>query len=289
MAIAKPRVHEIAKELGIPSKDLITKLNELGEYVKGPSSTLEAPVVRKAREAFPEQARSRPRARAKAPSAPKPAAPKPIAPAAPSEPDAVAAQSAPSADASAPPATPAAPGAPTDAANDMPRPRPRPGGNNPFSDRRDRAASASGWQQPIPGAACPRRASRWRPRGRASPRHRCPAPGWHGRPASRRICAASRWSPSSQVAAALPVVPAQRHPVAVPQQAVAAAAAAPQARSVARVASPHARASRKRAKRQEYEQQQAPAIGGVQIPRGDGATPIRLRRGATLSRLRRED
>jgi translation initiation factor IF-2 len=45
VAIAKPRVHEIAKELGIPSKDLITKLNELGEYVKGPSSPLEAPVV----------------------------------------------------------------------------------------------------------------------------------------------------------------------------------------------------------------------------------------------------
>uniref|UniRef100_UPI000ACC6489 translation initiation factor IF-2 N-terminal domain-containing protein n=1 Tax=Demequina gelatinilytica TaxID=1638980 RepID=UPI000ACC6489 len=51
--MAKPRVHEIAKELGVSSKDLIAKLNELGEYVKGPSSTLEAPVVRKARDAFP--------------------------------------------------------------------------------------------------------------------------------------------------------------------------------------------------------------------------------------------
>ncbi len=51
--MAKPRVHEIAKELGVPSKELIAKLNELGEYVKGPSSTLEAPVIRKAREAFP--------------------------------------------------------------------------------------------------------------------------------------------------------------------------------------------------------------------------------------------
>ncbi len=39
----------------------------------------------------------------------------------------------------------------------------------------------------------------------------------------------------------------------------------------------------KRAKRQEYEQQQAPSIGGVQVPRGDGTTPIRLRRGATLN------
>ncbi|MDU1122785.1 MAG: translation initiation factor IF-2, partial [Dermabacter sp.] len=39
----------------------------------------------------------------------------------------------------------------------------------------------------------------------------------------------------------------------------------------------------KRAKRQEFEQMQAPAPGGVQIPRGDGNTVIRLRRGATLS------
>ncbi|MEX0914190.1 MAG: translation initiation factor IF-2, partial [Demequina sp.] len=39
----------------------------------------------------------------------------------------------------------------------------------------------------------------------------------------------------------------------------------------------------KRAKRAEYEQSQAPSIGGVQIPRGDGSTPIRLRRGSTLA------
>src|SRR5690606_29231971 len=39
----------------------------------------------------------------------------------------------------------------------------------------------------------------------------------------------------------------------------------------------------KRAKRMEYEEQQAPAIGGVKIPRGDGSTVIRLRRGATLT------
>ncbi|MDN5686344.1 MAG: translation initiation factor IF-2, partial [Brachybacterium sp.] len=40
----------------------------------------------------------------------------------------------------------------------------------------------------------------------------------------------------------------------------------------------------KRAKRQEFEQQhQAPAPGGVSIPRGDGSTPIRLRRGASLT------
>ncbi|MGO3313591.1 MAG: translation initiation factor IF-2 [Brachybacterium tyrofermentans] len=39
----------------------------------------------------------------------------------------------------------------------------------------------------------------------------------------------------------------------------------------------------KRAKRAEFEQMSAPAPGGVSIPRGDGNTPIRLRRGASLS------
>jgi len=39
----------------------------------------------------------------------------------------------------------------------------------------------------------------------------------------------------------------------------------------------------KRAKRQEFEQIQAPSLGGVQVPRGDGKTVVRLRRGASLS------
>jgi translation initiation factor IF-2 len=39
----------------------------------------------------------------------------------------------------------------------------------------------------------------------------------------------------------------------------------------------------KRAKRQEFEQQSAPLIGGVQVPRGDGTTVVRIRRGASLS------
>ncbi|NHA68931.1 translation initiation factor IF-2, partial [Phycicoccus flavus] len=39
----------------------------------------------------------------------------------------------------------------------------------------------------------------------------------------------------------------------------------------------------KRAKRQEFEQMQAPSIGGVTVPRGDGSTVVRVRQGATLS------
>jgi len=49
----KARVSALAKELGVTSKDVLAKLSEFGEYVKGPSSTVEAPVERRLREAFP--------------------------------------------------------------------------------------------------------------------------------------------------------------------------------------------------------------------------------------------
>ncbi|GEC99618.1 hypothetical protein KVA01_17730 [Kocuria varians] len=51
--MAKPRVHELAKELGITSKEAISKLQELGEFVRGASSTVEPPVAKKLRSAFP--------------------------------------------------------------------------------------------------------------------------------------------------------------------------------------------------------------------------------------------
>ncbi|WP_434618711.1 translation initiation factor IF-2 [Arthrobacter sp. A5] len=51
--MAKARVHELAKELGITSKEAVTKLQELGEFVRSASSTIEAPVVKKLRDAFP--------------------------------------------------------------------------------------------------------------------------------------------------------------------------------------------------------------------------------------------
>ena len=59
------RVHELAKELGVDSKEVVTKLAELGEFVKGASSSIEAPVARKLRAAFP--------APSEAPAAPAPA------------------------------------------------------------------------------------------------------------------------------------------------------------------------------------------------------------------------
>ena len=43
----KARVHELAKELGVTSKEVLNKLAEQGEYVKSASSTVEAPVARR--------------------------------------------------------------------------------------------------------------------------------------------------------------------------------------------------------------------------------------------------
>ena len=39
----------------------------------------------------------------------------------------------------------------------------------------------------------------------------------------------------------------------------------------------------KRAKRQELEQMSAPSLGGVSVPRGDGNTVVRLRRGSSIT------
>ena len=84
--MAKIRVYELAKELGVESKELMTKLNEMGEFVRSASSTIEAPVVRRLRDAMPAKA---PAAAAEAP-AKRPAAPKAPAKAAPAAPAPVA-------------------------------------------------------------------------------------------------------------------------------------------------------------------------------------------------------
>ena len=59
--MAKVRVYELAKEFGVESKAVMAKLQEMGEFVRSASSTIEAPVVRRLKEAFateqPKQAR----------------------------------------------------------------------------------------------------------------------------------------------------------------------------------------------------------------------------------------
>ncbi|WP_190140782.1 translation initiation factor IF-2 N-terminal domain-containing protein, partial [Streptomyces longispororuber] len=90
--MAKVRVYELAKEFGVESKVVMAKLQELGEFVRSASSTIEAPVVRKLTDAFQQgngsgkSARPAPRKPAAKPAAPspaqaaRPAAPKPAAP-----------------------------------------------------------------------------------------------------------------------------------------------------------------------------------------------------------------
>ena len=48
----KARVYELAKELGVDSKTVLSKLEAMGEFVKSASSTVEPPVARKLRNAF---------------------------------------------------------------------------------------------------------------------------------------------------------------------------------------------------------------------------------------------
>jgi translation initiation factor IF-2 len=53
--VAKVRVYELAKEFGVESKAVMAKLTEMGEFVRSASSTIEAPVVRRLKEAFAAQ------------------------------------------------------------------------------------------------------------------------------------------------------------------------------------------------------------------------------------------
>ncbi|WP_190264786.1 MULTISPECIES: translation initiation factor IF-2 [Glutamicibacter] len=175
--MAKPRVHELAKELGITSKEALTKLQDMGEFVRSASSTVEPPVARKLRDAFPGSNG------AAKPAAAKPAAAKPATPGAP-KPAATPGASAPKpgakpAPAPAAPAAPAAPtakatpGAPLPGAAPAPKPgakpAPKPGaprpGNNPFSSQqgmrgaesgeRRGGGSREGGRAPRPGAPRP--------------------------------------------------------------------------------------------------------------------------------------
>ena len=350
--MAKLRVHELAKELGITSKELMGHLKEAGEFVKSSSSSLEPPVVRQMREKFAtapktKKADAKPAAKAPKPSAAKPAAKKPAAPKA-EAPAAQAADAAPKA--AAPKGDAPKPGAPkprtkkADAAPktatrksaeggapkpaprraDAPRPA-RPGGPRPGGPRPGNNPYASSQGMPRPG-------------GSGGPRPGAPRPGGSGnggpRPGATRQGASGNGGPR-------PGAPRpggnRPNPGMMPGQAnfarnaasgngggertgrggrgrggarpggagAGAGGGAPQNNGGGfggprgggrggRGSTPGAfgrgggRSQRgrksKRAKRQEYEQQNAPVIGGVSIPRGNGAQ-IRIRQGASLADL----
>ncbi|HVX68785.1 MAG TPA: translation initiation factor IF-2 [Mycobacteriales bacterium] len=304
--MAKERVSALAKQIGMPSKQLIEWLNNNGEYVKTPSSTVEAPVVAKVFAAFPPVAEAeKPAPKKKATAAPPAPAPEvevtvPEVPEAPKEPEpAFEAPAAPAALAE-PPAAPAAPSSlpPRPAA---PRPAgnnpftPRPAGNNPFTTR-DRPAAPA--QRPGPGQMPPRPAGPGGMRpgpGMMPPRPMRPGgpgqggPGGGGRPGQGGGFGGRPGGPGGGGGGGgfggrpggpgggggfggRPGGPGGRGRGAPTQGAFGRGPGGRPTRG---------RKSKKQ-RRQEFDNMQAPTIGGVSVPRGNGEQ-IRLPRGASLA------
>ncbi|GAA3337871.1 hypothetical protein GCM10017714_06690 [Curtobacterium pusillum] len=370
--MAKPRVHEIASELGVDSKTAMEKLKELGEFVKGPSSSVEPPVARKLRAALQADGASASKpAAAPAPAAgsaaPKPgraaagsAAPKPggakpgpVRPAptpapeqAPAEtpadssapvpgaPKSVAqrqaeaeaarkaaaaekaaaakaaadngdaGQAAPKGDAVKPGGAPK-PGAAAGPKPGGPKPGARPGnnpyassqgmgsrpprpGNNPYSSNQgmgQRPAGGAGGGNGIPRPAPPRpgvpRPGAPRPGG---PGQGNRAPGFGQRPGQ----GGGRGGPGGRPGGAggagggFPR-PAFSGPRPAGGGGRGRGPGGGTAGAFGRGGGKSRARKSKRTKRAEYEMRQAPSLGGVQVPRGDGNTVVRLRRGASIS------
>ena len=365
--MAKLRVHELAKELGITSKELMGHLKEAGEFVKSSSSSLEPPVVRQMREKFAaahksKKAETKPAPKAPKPGAAKPAPKKPVVPQA-SAPEASAPVPAPKAPTPKVP-TPKAPApkgaAPKPGAPKAPAPKgtgPKPGAPKPGARKSETApkprgkkpaegsAPKPGGRKPAEGGApkpAPRRNDTPRPARPGAPRPGGPRPGNNPYASSQGMPRpGGSGNAGPRPGAPRPGAPRpggnRPNPGMMPGQANFARNAAtgnntsersggrgggrgrggarPGAGAGAgagaaqnngggfgprgggrggRGSTPGAfgrgggRSQRgrksKRAKRQEYEQQNAPVIGGVSIPRGNGAQ-IRIRQGASLADL----
>jgi len=345
--VAKVRVHELAKELGITSKEAITKLEEMGEFVRSASSTIEPPVVKKLRTAFPGAAAPKQESKPARRPAPKPA---PKAPAAESAPAAEAPEA--QAKATQPTEAPAGqtpakdapkPGAPRPAAPQANKPAAKPGnapkpggprpGNNPFSSQQGMGRGGQGSQgsqggarsgAPRPGGPrpggprpgnnpfAPQQGMRSGSAGSGGPRPGAPRQGAAGaggprpgaprppRPAGAGAGAGGRPNPN-MMPKKLDLNVNSRpggggrggagggRPGGGPGGGGGFRGGRGGGRGSAQGAfgkgGPRRGKQRKskRAKRQELEQQGAPAVGGVIVPRGNGETVVRLRRGATLT------
>ncbi|WP_144629263.1 translation initiation factor IF-2 [Arthrobacter woluwensis] len=355
--MAKVRVHELAKELGITSKDAVAKLQSLGEFVRSASSTIEPPVAKKLRDAFPgggsaPAPSAAPAAKAAAPAAPKaPAAASAPAPQAPAAPAAPSASSAPAASPAARPGGMKPGGAPKPgsraaaeaeaarvaaaraakpasqqrqsgpraggprpgnnpfaSSQGMPRGRdgeraPRPG-NNPFASSQGmprpggpRPAAGAGGPRPAAGAGGPRPAA-----GAGGPRPGAPRPGaprpGAPRPGGPRPTPGMMPSRIERPAPGAAARPGARPGGGPGRPGGGTGGGAPagggfgkggRGRGGTQGAFGKGGAGRgkqrksKRAKRQELEQMSAPSLGGVSVPRGDGQTIVRLRRGSSIT------
>ncbi|GGA26153.1 translation initiation factor IF-2 [Sediminivirga luteola] len=355
--MAKPRVHELAKELGTTSKTLLEKLQDMGEFVRSASSTLEPPVVRRLKEEFPQTDAAKGGKSGGAKPAPrKPAAPKQQTapkPAAAEQPEVKPAASAPAPETAEPPAAPAAPAAETPAPRpaapkpapkaskpEAPKPAPKPGarsarpGNNPFAPSQGMPRP----QGPKPGGRGARPGNNPFAPSQGMPRPQAPRPGGRGgeapagpRPGGPRPAPPRQGQDSGRPGGPRPGAPRPGAPrpgaprpnpglvnkSAVGRPGPGGAGARPGAGGRPGGGGPggpggggrpgggfgkggrgrggtqgafgrgggrpvRGRKS-KRAKRQELEEMKAPSIGGVQVPRGDGNTPLKLRRGASLA------
>jgi translation initiation factor IF-2 len=317
--VSKVRVHELAKQLGMESKVVLAKLQEMGEFVRSASSTVEAPVVRKLIEMYPDAKPVEEKKPVKKAAAKKAAA-KPKGEVSPEQAAELAAELGvdiealkleqaksiankeeaakheaaeraaengvtPTAASATKPAAPAPrPGNnPFSTGSAVPRP-PRPG-NNPFSTGGavprppQRPTGSQGTGAPRPGMAGSRPGS-VRPGFAARPGSPRPATGtgFTPRPGGSSAPSSSPYKSNTPGAGAPSGGPQRPGGGRPPQRGGAGGAFGKNASKK----SGRKQKSRK-ALRDEFDNMQAPQLGGAVVPHGDGKTPIRMRRGASLA------
>jgi translation initiation factor IF-2 len=311
--VSKVRVHELAKQLGMESKEVLAKLQEMGEFVRSASSTVEAPVVRKLVALYPDAKPAEEKKPVKKAAAKKAAAKKTaeVDPALAAELaaelgvdlDALKASRAAAVEAASAPAPTPTPQVSEESApaTDAPKPAPRPG-NNPFSTggvvprppRPGNNPFSTGGAVPRPPAR-PQGTGAPRP-GMSGPRPGSVRPGFAARPSSPRPAGApgSQYPPRTGTGAPTssgPYRPGGPSTGGAPGRAPSGAPGrgGPGRGGAAGAFGKNASKSSKRkpksrkALRDEFDNMQAPQLGGAVIPHGDGKTAIRMRRGSSLA------
>ena len=295
--MAKVRVYELAKELGLESKELLAKLQEVGEFVRSASSTVEAPVVRKLMDKFPDLVPAEVAPKAKKAPAKKAAAKQTVkVEDLPPELQQMIEDATPTTPASRPVTPPATaqrignnpfsttPTTPT-SPNALPRP-PR-AGNNPFSSgagprppaRPIRPGeSGRGGDKLKPGQRPPMSGARpgsVRPGFAARPAQSNPRTG-SGAPTNRPANSSSPYRTPSTSPSGAPF--GGKGGGRPPQRGGAAGAFGKGGKGKGKGRGQKS----KKERREDFENLPAPQLGGAVVPRGDGKTVVRMRRGATL-------
>jgi translation initiation factor IF-2 len=169
--MAKVRVYNLAREFGVESKAVMDQIKEMGVFVRSASSTIEAPVVRRLREAFADQAAGQDRQRERPASAERRLPPVPPSPGFRPGPDAMIQSEAEPKSRTA--GSSSVPVAPRPAAPGPGGPRPgTPGGPRPGTPR----PAAPGPGGPRPGTPRPAAPGPGGPRP-GTPRPAAPGPG----------------------------------------------------------------------------------------------------------------